>query len=94
MFGYSATATATLVSLVGLVTLVATVGAGLLLARVGALTVYTVGTVLRLIGALGLAVLGISGDRPLLAGVFAIVVLGLGGVVARLGQPSWRTRWG
>jgi predicted MFS family arabinose efflux permease len=88
VFGYSSSATAALVSLAGIVSLVAILAAGRWMQRAGPMAAFSVGTAFRLVGAAGMAVLGMTGSLPLLAGGFAIVLMSLGRSITRLAQPA------
>jgi MFS family permease len=56
--------------------------------RAGPMAAFSVGTAFRLVGAAGMAVLGMTGSLPLLAGGFAIVLMSLGRSITRLAQPA------
>jgi predicted MFS family arabinose efflux permease len=88
VFGYSSSATAALVSIAGVVSLVAILAAGRWMQHAGPMAVFYLGTACRLVGAAGMAVLGMTGSLPLLAGVFAIVLMSLGRAISKLGQPA------
>ena len=88
VFGYSSSGTAALISIAGIVSLVAILAAGRWMRRAGPMAAFSVGTAFRLVGAAGMAVLGMTGSLPLLAGVFAIVLMSLGRSISKLGQPA------
>jgi len=86
VYGFSDVATASLVSLAGLLSIGASLAGGAWMARSDPMTVYFGGVFMRFAGALGLAVVGmLAGSHLLLAAAF-MMVLYMGVPVARLAQ--------
>ena len=86
VYGFSDVATASLVSLAGLLSIVASLVSGAWLARSDAMTVYFGGVLMRSVGALGLAVVGMLAGSPLFLAAAFMLILYMGVPVARLGQ--------
>ena len=86
VYGFSDVATASLVSLAGLLSIVASLAGGAWLARSDAMTVYFGGVFMRFVGALGLALVGMLAGSPLFLAAASMMILYMGVPVARLGQ--------
>ena len=75
VYGMDQQATSALISLAGLLNIFFFILAGRWLARSGGMTVLTGGTVIRLIGALGMALIGMTTNKPiLLAAAFMLIL--------------------
>ncbi|MCO5189685.1 MAG: MFS transporter [Anaerolineae bacterium] len=75
VYGMDQQTTSALISLAGLLNIFLFIVAGRWLARSGGMTVLTGGTVVRLVGALGMALVGMMINKPiLLAAVFMLIL--------------------
>ncbi len=93
VFGLSEAATSGIISLAGVLSIIGMFVAGAWMARSGATTVYTGGSVIRFVGLLALALLGIVGQVPVLAVVIASQILYLSRPFGRLPQPAMAVRF-
>jgi predicted MFS family arabinose efflux permease len=87
VYGVDAASTSTLVALAGLINLPLFVVAGRWMARSGGMPLLTFGIALRLVGAVGMFVLGIVGNAPILLVAGAVQVLYQGAPFVRFAQP-------
>ncbi|MGI9603300.1 MAG: MFS transporter [Acidimicrobiales bacterium] len=88
VYGISESGTSTLIAVAGLLNVVLFFPAGKWMARSGALTVYNAGLVLRLVGALGMALVGWLAGSAVILAVASMQLLYQGSPFARLAQPS------
>lgn len=88
VYGLSAADTSTLISVAGLLNIVLFLPAGKMMAGRGAMDVYALGTVLRLVAALGMALAGLAGNSPTLVAVAMMQLLYQSNPFARLAQPG------
>jgi predicted MFS family arabinose efflux permease len=87
VYGMDQATTSGLISLAGLFNIGLFIVAGGWLARSGGMTVFTVGNVIRLIGALGMAVLGMVAKSPILIAAAFMQILYQSNPFVRLTQP-------
>jgi MFS family permease len=76
-----------LISLAGLFNIVLFIVAGSWLARAGGMTVFTAGTIIRFVGALGMAVVGLVAGAPVLLAAAFMQILYQSNSFVRLTQP-------
>lgn len=88
VYGISEAETSTLIAVAGLLNIVLFFPAGKLMAKHGAFDVYSVGIVLRLVGALGMALVGMVSGSPVLLAVGFMQLLYQANPFARLAQPG------
>jgi len=88
VYGISEAETSTLISAAGLLNILLFFPAGKLMAKRGAFDVYSLGVVLRLVGALGMALVGLVSDSPVLLAVGFMQILYQANPFARLAQPG------
>ena len=93
VFGFSEALTSTVISLAGILGIIGFFAAGAWMARSGPTTVYTGGTILRMVGIAALAVLGVIGSMPVLIVVVAAQILYFSRPFGRLPQPSIGVRF-
>jgi predicted MFS family arabinose efflux permease len=93
VFGFSEALTSTVISLAGILGIIGFFAAGAWMARSGPTTVYTGGTILRIVGIAALAVLGVIGSMPVLIVVVAAQILYFSRPFGRLPQPSIGVRF-
>ena len=93
VYGIDAATTAGLISLAGLINIVFFFIAGRWTARAGGLPPFTAGNVARLAGALGMAVLGLVANAPILFVVAFMQLLYQGNPFVRLTQPKLAVRY-
>jgi hypothetical protein len=93
VYGINQVTTSELISLAGLLNIGFFIVAGAWMARSGALPVYLMGNVLRLVGALGLALLGLATHSPVLLVATSMQVLYQANPFARLPQPAVTVRF-
>ena len=93
VYGMSEVMVSSLISLAGLLNIVFFFVAGWWLGRSGSMPVFTTGLSLRLVGALGMAVLGMVSGSPLLLVVAAMQLLYQGSPFTRLTQPVVAVRF-
>ena len=87
VYGMDERTTSALISLAGLINIGLFFVAGGWLARSGGMTVFTAGTVIRLIGALGMAVVGLVAGSPILIAAAFMQILYQSNPFVRLTQP-------
>jgi predicted MFS family arabinose efflux permease len=93
VYGVSEAETSTLISVAGLINIALFVVAGKMMAKRGNIPTYSLGVLLRFIGALGMAVVGIVSGSPALLGIAFMQILYQGSPFARLAQPSTAVRF-
>ncbi len=93
VYGFSEVATSTMISLAGLLNLVLFLAAGRWMARSGPMTVFNFGNLMRFIGALGMAVLGLATESPALLVVAFVQILYQGIPFIRLTQAALAVRF-
>ena len=93
VYGIDAATTSALISLAGLLNIVFFFAAGAWMGRSGAMPSFMMGNVLRLVGALGLAVLGLVANAPVLIVVAFMQILYQGTPFVRLTQPVVAVRF-
>jgi predicted MFS family arabinose efflux permease len=87
VYGMDQQTTSGLISLAGLFNIGLFVVAGGWLARSGGLTVFTAGNVIRFVGALGMAVIGLVAQSPILIAAAFMQILYQSNPFVRLTQP-------
>jgi predicted MFS family arabinose efflux permease len=93
LYGIDAAATAGLISLAGLLNIVFFLVAGSWMARSGGMSVFMAGNVARLVGALGLALLGMVAKSPILIVAGFMQILYQGTPFVRMAQPVLAVRF-
>ncbi|NIP84871.1 MAG: hypothetical protein GTO03_04670, partial [Planctomycetales bacterium] len=87
VYGMDEATTSGLISLAGLLNIGLFFVAGGWLARSGGMTVFTAGNVIRLVGALGMAVVGLVAGSPILIAAAFMQILYQSNPFVRLTQP-------
>lgn len=87
VYGMDQATTSGLISLAGLINIGLFIVAGSWLARSGGMTVFTAGNVIRFIGALGMAAVGLMANAPILIAAAFMQVLYQSNPFVRLTQP-------
>ena len=87
VYGIDQATTSALISLAGLLGLGFYLAAGWMMARTGALPTFALGAVMRLVGSLGMALLGLLADAPILIVAAAMQTLYQGAPFIRMAQP-------
>jgi predicted MFS family arabinose efflux permease len=93
VYNVDSATTSTLISLAGLLNILFYFVAGWWMAKSSALTVFTAGTTLRLVGSLGMALLGMVAKSPALLAIAAMQILYQGNPFSRLGQSAVAVRF-
>ena len=93
VYGISEAETSTLISIAGVLNMILFVPAGRLMAKRGALPTYTLGVAMRLVGALGMAAVGMISNSPALLAVGFMQLLYQANPFARLAQPGTAVRF-
>lgn len=93
VYGMDQATTSSLISLAGLINIAFFVVAGAWLGRSSALPVFTTGNVLRLVGALLMAVIGMMSKSPILLAAAAMQVMYQSNPFVRLTQPVVAMRY-
>lgn len=88
VYGISEAETSTLISLAGLLNIALFIVAGKMMATRGNIPTYSLGVLMRFVGALGMAVVGLIAGSPALLGIAFMQILYQGSPFARLAQPS------
>ena len=93
VYGISEAETSTLISIAGALNMVLFIPAGRLMAKRGTLPTYSLGVIMRLVGALGMAVVGMISGAPALIAVAFMQLLYQANPFARLAQPGTAVRF-
>ena len=93
VYGMSEAETSSLIALAGLLNILLFLPAGKMMAKRGGMAVYSVGIVMRLVGALGMAVVGTLAESAVLVAVAFMQILYQASPFARLAQPSVAVRF-
>ena len=93
VYGMSEADTSTLIAVAGLLNIVLFFPAGKLMAKRGGLAVYSLGIIMRLVGALGMALVGLLADNAVLLAVAFMQILYQANPFARLSQPGVAVRF-
>ena len=93
VYGISEAETSTLISIAGALNMVLFIPAGRLMAKRGTLPTYSLGVIMRLVGALGMAVVGVISGAPALIAVAFMQLLYQANPFARLAQPGTAVRF-
>jgi MFS family permease len=93
VYGIDQTTTSGLISLAGLLNIAFFFVAGGWMARSGAMSPFTMGNVLRLVGSLGMALLGLVANAPILIVVAFMQILYQGNPFVRLTQATIAVRF-
>jgi len=93
VYGMSEAETSTLISVAGLLNIVLFFPAGRMMARRGGVDVYSLGVTMRLVGALGMAVVGLIADSAVLVAIAFVQILYQANPFARLAQASVGVRF-
>ena len=93
VYGFSELQTSTMISLAGLLNLVLFLAAGRWMARSGPMTVFNFGNLMRFLGGLGMAVLGMATNSPALLVVAFVQILYQGIPFVRLTQAALAVRF-
>ena len=88
VYGVSEAETSTLISAAGLLNIALFIVAGKMMAKRGNIPTYSLGVLMRFVGALGMAVVGLIAGSPALLGIAFMQILYQGSPFARLAQPS------
>ena len=93
VYGVSEAETSTLISVAGLINLALFLPAGKLMARRGNISTYSVGIIMRLVGALGMAVVGLVAENAAVLAIAFMQILYQANPFARLAQPGTAVRF-
>jgi predicted MFS family arabinose efflux permease len=93
VYGMDQQTTSGLISLAGLLNIGLFIVAGGWLARSGGMTVFTAGNVIRFVGALGMAVIGLMAQSPILIAAAFMQILYQSNPFVRLTQPVVAVRF-
>ncbi len=93
VYGVSEAETSTLISIAGVLNIVLFVVAGKMMASRGKIPTYSLGVIMRLVGALGMALVGVMTDAPALLGIAFMQILYQANPFARLAQPGTAVRF-
>jgi predicted MFS family arabinose efflux permease len=93
VYGMDQATTSGLISLAGLLNIGLFIVAGRWLASKGGMTVFTAGNVIRLVGALGMAVIGLVAQSPILIAAAFMQILYQSNPFVRLTQPVVAVRF-
>jgi predicted MFS family arabinose efflux permease len=93
VYGIDQASTSALISLAGLLNIVFFFAAGAWMGRSGAMPGFAMGNVLRLVGALGMALLGVVANAPILVVVAFMQLMYQGNPFVRLTQPAVAVRF-
>ena len=93
VYGISEAETSTLISIAGALNMVLFIPAGRLMAKRGTMPTYSLGVIMRLVGALGMAVVGLISGAPALLAVAFMQLLYQANPFARLAQPGTAVRF-
>jgi MFS family permease len=87
VYGINAATTSTLISLAGLLNIVFFIVAGAWLGRSSSMPVFTTGNIIRFVGALLMAVIGLMANSPILLAAAAMQIMYQSNPFVRLTQP-------
>ncbi len=93
VYGFSEVGTSTMISLAGLLNLALFLVAGRWMARSGPMTVFNFGNLMRFVGGLGMALLGMATNSPALLVVAFVQILYQGIPFVRLTQAALAVRF-
>jgi predicted MFS family arabinose efflux permease len=93
VYGMSEAETSTLISAAGFLNIVLFFPAGRLMASRGGVAVYSLGVIMRLVGALGMALVGLLADNAVLIAIGFMQILYQASPFARLAQPGVAVRF-
>jgi predicted MFS family arabinose efflux permease len=93
VYGVSEAETSTLIAVAGLLNLALFIPAGRLMARHGNINTYSIGVILRLVGALGMAVIGLVAENAVVLAIAFMQILYQASPFARLAQPGAAVRF-
>ncbi len=93
VYGISEAETSSLISVAGLLNIALFIVAGKMMASRGNIPTYSLGVLMRFVGALGMAVVGVISGSPALLGIAFMQILYQGSPFARLAQPSTAVRF-
>jgi len=93
VYGISEAETSTLISIAGALNMVLFIPAGRLMSKRGTMPTYSLGVIMRLVGALGMAVVGMISGTPVLLAVAFMQLLYQANPFARLAQPGTAVRF-
>ncbi len=93
VYGLSESETSSMISLAGLLNIALFIVAGRMMAKRGNVPIYSIGVIMRLVGALGMALVGAMTDSPALLGIAFMQILYQGSPFARLAQPGTAVRF-
>jgi predicted MFS family arabinose efflux permease len=93
VYGIDSATTSSLISLAGLLNIIFYLVAGAWMGRSGAMPGFTFGTVIRLVGAFGLAVMGLIANAPVLIVVASMQFLYQSNAFIRFAQPVLGVRF-
>jgi predicted MFS family arabinose efflux permease len=93
VYGFSEAQASGLISLAGVLNIIGFIIAGAWMARRGPVSDFTGGNIIRLLGAVSMAVLGLVASAPLLLAAAAMQLLYVSGSFVRLAQPVVAVRF-
>lgn len=93
VYGVSEAETSTLIAVAGLINLVLFIPAGKVMARRGNISTYSIGIIMRLVGALGMAVVGVVAQNAAVLAIAFMQILYQANPFARLAQPGTAVRF-
>jgi MFS family permease len=92
VYGLSEAETSTLIAVAGALNILLFFPAGRMMAKRGGLAVYSLGVVMRLVGSLGMALVGLLADNAVLVAIGFMQMLYQANPFARLAQPGVAVR--
>ena len=93
VYGFSEAETSTLISVAGLLNIALFFPAGRMMAARGATAVYSLGVVMRLVGGLGMAIVGALAENAAILAIGFVQILYQANPFARLAQPGVAVRF-
>jgi len=93
VYGISEAETSTLISIAGALNMILFIPAGRLMSKRGTMPTYSLGVIMRLVGALGMAIVGLISGAPALLAVAFMQLLYQANPFARLAQPGTAVRF-
>jgi predicted MFS family arabinose efflux permease len=88
VYGISEAETSTLIAVAGVLNIVLFLPAGRMMAGRGGVTTYSVGVIMRLVGALGMALVGLLADSAVILAIASMQILYQANPFARLAQST------